>query len=68
VCGVEAADVTSILGPIVKSRGLEKLVPQRSLEGDVKQALRVSISPALFYSILKMAASYRKIGLPSSCL
>ena len=40
--GGAPADAVSTLGQIVKSRGLERLVPQRTLEqGDVRQALRV---------------------------
>ena len=40
--GGSPADAVTTLGQIVKSRGLERLVPQRTLEqGDVRQALRV---------------------------
>ena len=41
VCEVGGPDSASALGPIVKGRGLERLVAARALEQEPRQALRV---------------------------
>ncbi|GAX83661.1 hypothetical protein CEUSTIGMA_g11086.t1 [Chlamydomonas eustigma] len=66
VCGEEAADVASTLGPIVKSRGLEKLVPQRSLEGDTKQALRAVLRAWLPLSEAVLGMAVAKLPGPAT--